>query len=209
MSTDPRDLLRHLLRQQGDRRGAVWCAGLCMAHILPDMPDYWSGVQSLRVLLLWAQGLHVSKSRFQKLLSGLPLGNTIAEDAFGGLISGLRWKLWDGAGVITAPTYVAHSLATRHTTGSLVNATARYMQSMVELITHQTTPLPTGNDHPTWDWIAERYPEAQRVGLLGDALARARQWRLRWWVPHERALAERLESSEQLPEWFVRSRRSL
>ncbi|MEM6929828.1 MAG: hypothetical protein AAF602_23010, partial [Myxococcota bacterium] len=70
-----------------------------------------------------------------------------------------------------------------------------------QLVDHQLTPIsPTDGQHPLWDWTLERHPEPHRVGTLGDALARARRWRLRWWVPHERAIAERLT---ELPTWWT------
>ncbi|MEN0068225.1 MAG: hypothetical protein AAGA48_39250, partial [Myxococcota bacterium] len=73
------------------------------------------------------------------------------------------------------------------------------LRELVALVDHQLQPVAVERPgearpeyQPLWDWVVERHPEPLRVGSLGDALARARRWRLRWRIPQERAIAERL-----------------
>lgn len=185
---DPRPMLRHFADH--DRRGAVWCAGLCALTVRHRMLP--RARSALRLALLWAICTPVSKRRLQ-------LASRIAKD--------------DGAtGVATyANYYAARSAAFAacasysgeagcHAVGAANNAANafasstdarhRHLAHLGQLVESQVAELAHPGASPLGEWLLERV-KGGREGTLGESLAWARQHRLRWWVPAERFAAER------------------
>lgn len=192
---DVRDTLEDLAAV--DRRGAAWCSCLCamtVQHMVPiDAP-----LTLLFLGLRWSQGMPISEARQRRATTQLRRYNQhfdphtkerCALDAITARSRAPELASWA----------VANDVSQIMTDASEAGFN-KHLQHLAQLVDHQLTPIaPEGpGAHPLWDWTLEHHPDPMRVGTLGDALARARRWRLRWWRPHERAIAERLS---ELPRW--------
>lgn len=197
-----------------DRRGAVWCAVLC-ARSVQHRRFRHEAQDALRLTGLWAQGVPVSKRRLQQAEWRLhPDFGTGPER------SAVRYAARAASmGVPPLATRTVHMSMEASATalsldpiyGDMANSAALLgsrawwarmevaQRDLTALIKSQTNPVAKfASGHPLADWVLEYCPRATREGTLGDALARAWRWRLRWWVPHERAAAERMT---ELPVW--------
>lgn len=208
---DPRPLLRELARV--DRRGAVWCAALCamsVAHLVPaEERRPW---RALRLALLWAQGVEVPEKRMEMAAAGMVFamydGVTYSDfyacEAALEAISALRvvpGRCPDTASLAAWRAINSYSQVGDYDFDVERDRETQAIAALAALVEHQIAPVAvTPGDvaearHAAavaWDWLDR--PDPVRVGTLGDALARARRWRLRWHVPIERALAERTDT---------------
>ena len=207
-----------------DPRGAIWCAVLCAwtaQHLVP--PRVTGPASALRLAAWWAQGAAVSPGRLRQVRSTSRVSDdACVQDATLAAYATIEALIVPDAVVdlgeddpsatyaSAAASYAARSCATfvsapqrdRAVRNAWDDARSRHHAELAELVAYQLTPIEVDGvwPHPLGDWVAERHPKPARRGSLGDALARARQWRLRWWVPVERAIAERLI---ELPTWRV------
>lgn len=185
MSSD--DLVRQLAAE--DPRGAVWCAALCAATVRHLAPP--AALPALRLALLWAQGAPVSAERLRAAANAA----ADAADAAAAHSCAAFATAFATYATHAYVAYAAHAYAVA-AWGDDAYAAAASTAAVegAQLVDHQLTPIdPTGipeRPHAAvlWDWAQDQgLTEPMRTGTLGEALVRAR----RWWVPHERALAER------------------
>ncbi|MEM6929448.1 MAG: hypothetical protein AAF602_21085 [Myxococcota bacterium] len=199
---------------EDDPRGGVWCAGLCAMSVQHWLFDREARASTaLRLALLWAQGADVTRERLRRAASAVETDATVGfgvnadADAAVEAAGQVGLALVDGgAGYFAAR--LAYAAAVRASMGTVrapdtawFEARERHAGSLARLVADQLEPVSShATPHPLWDWTLERAPRRHRVGTLGDALARARLWHLRWWVPSERGAAERLT---ELPVWWT------
>lgn len=216
--TDPRHAIRALTAT--DRRGAVWCASLCALYVA----HLWTDPRPRRAVVLagaWAVGVPVPAERLRAYDDAAGVAADVAAGvgrarpatsaaAYAACAAANAAAVVDdtAGAAANAATYAAYAaaIAAAATVAAWVKRRDRHLSALAVLVVHQTTPLV---DVPlvgrpgalvAWDAAAADIGPV-RVGTLGDALARARRHRLRWYVPVERAVAERLDDGH--PAWAL------
>lgn len=185
-----------------DRQGAVWCAVLCVRTVgIATAPAVQTG---LRLLALWAQGVRISPERMRRCYHACSDASINPDPGPVSIPSKMRALVGDGPVTVLGGT-PATELA-QAVTSLLYGVEERFRrgvsdEQMTELgvtlaVRHVLAAAPDKNDHLALlcDLVnGQLTPQGGiRVGTLGQALARAWRWRLRWSVPDDRTIAETL-----------------
>lgn len=180
--------VRHTLSDlsTADLHGAVWCGVLCArtaGHLAPRRCG-----PALRLAALWACGVEVSKQRMRAAADAAPLSATPDFAGFAASAAMLAAYPLPETAADAAAEAVARAAGIDRDRG-----VAQHFVLLGGMVDDQIRAVELRRaTSPLGDWLLEN-SERRRVGTLGEALARAWRHRLRWWVPAERALAERFE----------------
>lgn len=203
-----------------DPRGGLWCALICIGTLrdyIPERHTSWM-LSTTRLVGLVCRGQTVNNNRLQRLNDaglrnvedleheGIPLNSKYFTHPVA-VTQGFRYLL---AASIAAQRGEKEenvrrvSNHIRHALAESAAATGDVKQKLFKAICkEQASPIaPATVEHPLWDWLQEFHPAPTRVGRLSDALARAWRFRLSWWKPLHRAIAERCTDLDELPSWW-------
>lgn len=201
---------------QGDLRGEVWCAALCVQSVQYLIPTAEPRpATAVRLALLWAQGVPVSENRLARASHDAIEAFAVFDDAVDAFIhDAVERGEFDveappsvgQAAVAMAAHVVCRAAAYRAAnpnereggpSAPLQHADVQFGGNVdgqparqAALVENQVTPLPHPGRSPLGDWLLERDPTPGRIGTLGETLVWARQHGLRWWRPEHRWAAE-------------------